>query len=60
MPSTFDFVLFPVMANSVLLVTVGILYNSATGRRYPHSQVLERSSTSRRAAGSARKIWTQC
>lgn len=41
--STFDFVLFPVMANSVLLVTVGILYNSATGRRYPHSQVMERS-----------------
>ncbi|MEP7295003.1 MAG: HPP family protein [Burkholderiales bacterium] len=34
------FVLAPVMLNSVLLVAAGIAYNSATRRRYPHSQQL--------------------
>lgn len=43
--SSFDFVLFPVLVNSVLLVAVGIVYNTATGRRYPHSQVIERTNT---------------
>ena len=41
--SSFGFVLFPVLVNSVLLVTVGIVYNTLTGRRYPHSQVVDRS-----------------
>ena len=41
--SSFQFVLFPVLVNSVLLVLAGILYNTATGRRYPHSQVIERT-----------------
>jgi CBS domain-containing membrane protein len=33
-----DFVLFPVLANSVLLVLVGIAFNTLTGRPYPHTQ----------------------
>ncbi len=33
------FALFPMLANSVLLVTAGIFYNSMTGRRYPHGQL---------------------
>jgi CBS domain-containing membrane protein len=34
----FELVAFPVLANSVLLVLAGMAYNSATGRRYPHTQ----------------------
>ncbi|RYF64445.1 MAG: CBS domain-containing protein, partial [Comamonadaceae bacterium] len=30
--------LFPTLANSVLLVLAGVLYNTLTGRRYPHVQ----------------------
>lgn len=30
------FAFFPILANSVLLVLVGVLYNRATGRNYPH------------------------
>ncbi|MFC4313517.1 HPP family protein [Steroidobacter flavus] len=41
--SSLDFVFFPVLVNSVLLVLVGIIYNTATGRRYPHSQLVERT-----------------
>nr|WP_198683436.1 HPP family protein [Peristeroidobacter agariperforans] len=41
--NSLDFVLFPVLTNSVLLVLVGIVYNTATGRRYPHGQVIERA-----------------
>jgi CBS domain-containing membrane protein len=41
--SSFGFVLFPVLVNSVLLAVAGILYNTATGRRYPHSQIVERA-----------------
>jgi CBS domain-containing membrane protein len=33
----FDFALFPVLLNSVLLVAVGLAYNNATRRRYPHA-----------------------
>jgi len=33
----FQFALFPVLLNSVLLVLVGILYNSFTGRPYPRA-----------------------
>ncbi|MBL8265839.1 MAG: HPP family protein [Steroidobacter sp.] len=43
--SAFEFALFPVLLNSVLLVAMGIVYNSATGRRYPHSQVVARPTT---------------
>ncbi len=34
--TAFNFVLFPAFTQSLLLVLVGVLYNSATGRRYPH------------------------
>jgi CBS domain-containing membrane protein len=30
------FAFFPIFANSVLLVLVGVVYNRATGRNYPH------------------------
>lgn len=32
------FALFPMLLNSALLVVAGVLYNSLTGRRYPHAQ----------------------
>lgn len=35
---TFGFAAFPAGVNSVLLVLAGALYNSATGRAYPHTQ----------------------
>jgi len=34
----FHFALAPVLINSVLLVAVGLAWNNATGRRYPHAQ----------------------
>ena len=34
--SDFGFALEPVLLDSVLLVAAGMLYNSLTGRRYPH------------------------
>ena len=34
------FVLFPVASNSLLLLAAGMLYNSLTGRVYPHRQLL--------------------
>jgi CBS domain-containing membrane protein len=37
--TTWSFVAFPVFANSLLLVLVGIAYNSFIGRSYPHIQV---------------------
>ena len=33
------FALFPVLLNSLVLVAVGMAYNPATGRRYPHPQL---------------------
>ena len=33
------FALLPVLLNSVLLVIVGVAYNTLTGRRYPHVQL---------------------
>jgi CBS domain-containing membrane protein len=33
-----SFALFPVLANSLLLVLAGVVYNRITGRRYPHAQ----------------------
>ncbi len=35
----FHFAAFPVLANSILLVAGGMLYNGLTGRPYPHRQV---------------------
>jgi len=32
------FALFPVLVNTLVLVTVGMAYNKLTGRRYPHMQ----------------------
>ena len=32
------FALFPVLVNTLVLVTVGMAYNNLTGRRYPHMQ----------------------
>lgn len=49
--TAFNFVLFPAFTQSLLLVLVGVLYNSATGRRYPHvtpSPVGEVSDSARR------------
>jgi len=37
--SNFHFAVFPMLVDSVLLVVAGVLYNSLTGRRYPHRQV---------------------
>lgn len=37
--SDFQFALFPVAVNSVLLVLAGMAYNHFTGRAYPHVQV---------------------
>lgn len=50
------YVLFPVLTNSVLLAIVGIVYNSATGRRYPHSQLVERPGTIPYAMASSRRF----
>lgn len=36
--TSYRFALFPVLANSILLVMVGMVYNNLTGRIYPHSQ----------------------
>lgn len=33
------FALFPVLANALLLVAAGVVFNRATGRAYPHQQV---------------------
>jgi CBS domain-containing membrane protein len=35
--SDWQFAVFPVALNSLLLVAAGIAYNQATGRRYPHA-----------------------
>jgi CBS domain-containing membrane protein len=36
----FHFAFFPVLLNSLLLVCMGVLYNSLTGRSYPRAQLL--------------------
>jgi CBS domain-containing membrane protein len=35
----FHFSLFPMFVNSLLLVVAGVVYNSLSGRRYPHAQL---------------------
>jgi CBS domain-containing membrane protein len=47
------FVLFPVLANALLLVIAGIVFNRATGRAYPHQQVPWPSSSARDAEADA-------
>ena len=42
--TAFQFALFPALVNSVLLVSFGMLYNTLTGKRYPHAQQAPRSS----------------
>ncbi|AEG93783.1 HPP family protein [Ramlibacter tataouinensis] len=37
--TAFRHALFPVLVNSLLLVAAGMLYNSRTGRAYPHAQL---------------------
>ena len=41
----FEFAIFPMLVDSLLLVAAGMLYNGLTGRRYPHA--------SARASGAA-------
>ncbi len=36
--TSYRFALFPVLVNSLLLVSAGVLYNNLTGRAYPHAQ----------------------
>ena len=36
--TSYRFALFPVLVNSLLLVSAGVLYNNLTGRTYPHAQ----------------------
>ncbi|MBS0307890.1 MAG: HPP family protein [Proteobacteria bacterium] len=45
----YHFVLFPVVANSVLLLLVALLFNNATRRRYPHAAHIDHSNTHRTA-----------
>ncbi len=44
--TAFAFALYPVFANSLLLVLAGVAYNSLTGRRYPHVQLAPRGPAS--------------
>ncbi len=36
--SSFHFAVFPMLVDSLLLAFAGVLYNSLTGKRYPHAQ----------------------
>jgi len=47
------FAFYPVLANSLLLVLAGILYNNATGRAYPHMQL---APSQRAQAGAAERV----
>lgn len=38
------YAIFPVLLNSVLLASVGVVYNNLTGRRYPHAQIAPKPS----------------
>ena len=48
----YRFALLPVMFDSGLLVLAGVLYNSVTGRRYPHPQATPRATV----AGAASRF----
>lgn len=47
----FEFAWFPACVNSALLVLAGIVYNGATGRRYPHVQSAPPPNPSQAMAG---------
>ena len=47
------FAFYPVMLNSVFLVVAGIAYNNATGRSYPHMQLLP---AGKKATGETREL----
>ncbi|MBH1964128.1 MAG: HPP family protein [Comamonadaceae bacterium] len=34
---SFSFAVFPILVNSILLILAGLIYNTLTGRAYPHS-----------------------
>ncbi len=53
----FSSAFFPFFTNSLLLVLAGVIYNSLTGRRYPHVQVARRRRPTR---ASARPTSTPC
>ena len=57
---TFPFAFIPVCADSLLLVLAGVVYNSLTGRRYPHPQLRRRALRGPDAAASARPTSTPC
>ena len=40
--TSFQYVLFPVLTESVLLIMTGIAYNNLTGKRYPHVSILNK------------------
>ena len=46
----FQFAAFPVLTNSLLLVSAGILYNTLTGRSYPYVQSAQGQSTQQAGA----------
>jgi CBS domain-containing membrane protein len=48
-----SFAFFPMLADSVALVTAGMLYNSLTGRRYPHGQQATQRPAATPAASSS-------
>ncbi|MES2530102.1 MAG: HPP family protein [Pseudomonadota bacterium] len=50
----FQFSVFPMLANSVLLVAVGVAYNCLTGRTYPHSAAPAAPASSVGESGAAR------
>jgi CBS domain-containing membrane protein len=49
--TTIPFAWFPALINSALLVLAGIVYNSLSGRRYPHVQLIEQGKTGASHAG---------
>ncbi|HSV48504.1 MAG TPA: HPP family protein [Ramlibacter sp.] len=50
--TAFDYALFPVLANSLLLAAAGAVYNSLTGRPYPHTQAAPGPGTGQQPVGS--------
>lgn len=56
--NSYLFALFPVLVNSALLVSAGLIYNSLSGRRYPHSQQATTAVASAAARFSANDLDT--
>ncbi|MDO8771130.1 MAG: HPP family protein [Burkholderiaceae bacterium] len=51
--TSYRFAIFPVLANSFLLVFSGVIYNHLTGRPYPHAQRSQGSTSDENARFSA-------